>query len=112
MLQTMSKGIPAHFIELDPMIARKAVEGYDNAFKGESENLEALYRQHKTCPRGCGHTMTKEFGGIEWTFGGDTLLPRFLMKCQRCGYCMNPFDGMTVETGTNDPDGMLIKTED
>lgn len=66
---------------------------------GENKKLEALYRQHKYCPEGCGPTMEKAPGpSVEWAFQGS-LIPRFLMKCHVCGCTINPHDGMVVRLG-------------
>lgn len=102
-LDNVSKGIPLNFQLLDPEVARKAVEGQPDLLAGEHTKAEAIYRQHKNCPNGCGPTMEKSFGGTAWAFSDpDWLIPRCLMKCHACGHTMNPFDGMTVEQGNKD----------
>lgn len=99
----VSNGIPLNFQLLDPEVARKAVEGHADVLSGEHKKAEALYRQHKNCPNGCGPTMEKSFGGTAFAFSDPNwLIPRCLMKCHACGHEMNPFDGMTVESGNKD----------
>lgn len=98
-----SNGIPLHYTELDPEIAKRATEGYDDELTGEQKKLEALYRQHSECPRGCSGTMQKHAAHPNFAFGSkDWLVPRCLLKCSHCGCVLNPFDGMIVELG--DPD--------
>ena len=93
-------GIPIAFIPLDPAVALKAIEGIPDLLSPESVKTEALYRQHRYCPNGCGPTMEKSFGGTTFAFADDNwLIPRSLMKCHACGHAINPFDGMTVERG-------------
>lgn len=99
-LDFVSKGIPLGFQQLDPEVARLAVEGVPNMLTGEHTKAEALYRQHTHCANGCGPTMEKHFGGTSFAFSDDNwLIPRCLMKCHACGFTMNPFDGMVVERG-------------
>lgn len=95
-----ARGIPLHFQTLDPDVARKAIEGVPDVLSGESIKAEALYRQHKNCPNGCGPTMEKSFGGTAFAFSDpDWSIPRCLMKCYKCACTINPFDGMLVERG-------------
>ncbi len=95
-----SNGIPLHFHTLDPEIARKAIEGISDVLSPESVAAEALYRQHKMCPNGCGPTMEKAFGGTQFAFSDPNWnIPRCIMKCHKCGCSINPFDGMLVERG-------------
>ncbi len=99
----MSNGIPLHFQVLDPEVARKAVEGHTDLLAAEHTKAEAIYRQHKLCPNGCGNTMEKNHGGVSFAFAdSDWLIPRCLMKCHACGCSINPFDGMLVEPGNKD----------
>ena len=94
-----SEGIPAGFIEMNPELREKALKKYESCLDGENKKLEALYRQHKYCPEGCGPTMEKTAGpNVEWAFQ-DSLVPRSLMKCHICGCTINPHDGMVVRLG-------------
>jgi hypothetical protein len=98
-----NRGIPLTFQTLDPEVARKAIEGIPDVLSPENEKAEALYRQHKMCPNGCGPTMEKSFGGTEFAFSDPNwLIPRSIMKCYKCGCSINPFDGMLVERGNPD----------
>jgi hypothetical protein len=94
------RGIPLHFQPLDPEVARKAIEGIPDVLTSETTKAEALYRQHKMCPNGCGPTMEKSFGGTQFAFSDPNWsIPRCLMTCYKCGHSINPFDGMTVSRG-------------
>lgn len=95
-----NRGIPLTFQTMDPEVARKAIEGIPDILTPENEKAEALYRQHRLCPNGCGPTMEKAFGGAAFAFSDENwLIPRCIMKCYKCGCSINPFDGMLVERG-------------
>jgi hypothetical protein len=97
------KGIPAGLVELDPEIAKKAIEGHTDVLAAEDKAAEALYRQHRDCPRGCGPTMRKSAAPAAWAFQDSNWhIPRCLMECQHCGCTKDPFGGLIVELG--DPD--------
>lgn len=99
-LERVQDGIPLHFVQMQPEDARRALEGVPDLLTGEQTKAEALYRQHKLCGNGCGHTMEKHFGGVEFAFSDEGWhIPRCLMKCHACGFTLNPFDGMIVERG-------------
>lgn len=99
----MRNGIPTGLVELDPEVARKSIEGHLDVLEGEARAAEAIYRQHRDCPRGCGPTMQKSAAPAAWAFGdGNWHIPRCLMKCQHCGCTKDPFGGFIVELG--DPD--------
>lgn len=108
-------GIPAGFVELDPDVARKAVEGHEEILTGEYRKAEALYRQHENCPRGCGQTMQKTAANVSFAFSDPNWrIPRCILKCSHCSCTFNPFDGMIVELGKPDAanaGGVLIDPE-
>lgn len=87
-------------MELDPKIARFAIEGYGDELVGQQRKAESLYRQHLDCPRGCGKTMEKTAAPAAFAFGDpDWLIPRCLLRCHRCGCCYDPFGGLIVNLG-------------
>lgn len=95
-----NKGIPLHFQPLDQEVARKLVENVPCIFDKEQEQAEALYRQHRRCPNGCGETMEKAYGGTEFAFASKNWnIPRCVMACYACGCSINPFDGMVISVG-------------
>lgn len=91
------------FVELDPEVALKAIEGFENELDPELRGLETFYRQFK-CPR-CRGEMRKEFSGGE--SGGHafadrgTMNPRALLRCANpeCGCLIDPHSGLLVERG-------------
>lgn len=96
-------GIPPHFLELDPADVRKALEGHEDVLAPEQRKADALYRQHRYCPQGCGPTLERSWGGTEFAFSDPSWHgPRCLMRCYNCGCTINPFDGMVVEVGDTD----------
>ncbi len=93
-------GIPAHFITISPEVAQKAIEGVPDLLAGEQRKATSVYSQHRHCKNGCGPTMEQCYGGSSFAFSdADWLIPRALLRCHACGFTMNPFDGMIVNTG-------------
>lgn len=96
------------FVELDPEVALKAIEGYENELDGELASLAAFYRQF-VCPR-CHGEMRREIaaGGER---GGHAfadknyVTPRALLRCisTECGCLFDPHSGMLVERGRPSP---------
>lgn len=86
------------FIEMDPELILRAVEGYKNELAPESEKLEAFYRQF-TCKR-CGSNMLAKETDTRHAFSDkDTLVPRSLLRCQTCQFLFDPHSGLVVEIG-------------
>ncbi len=92
------------FIPMDPALARKCIEGFQNELDGEQAKLEALYRQ-VACPR-CMNTSWDKVLDVKHAFADpDVLVPRALLRCKTCQCVFNPhvFDKqgrpMVVETG-------------
>lgn len=100
------------FVELDPEVARKAIEGFENELDSELVSLSAFYRQF-VCPR-CKGEMRREIaaGGEK---GGHAfadknfVTARALLRCinTECGCLFDPHSGMVVERGKPAP---LIRT--
>jgi rubredoxin len=90
-------------VELDPAVAWKAVEGYQNELAPDATKLEALYRQ-VPCPR-CGQAGHKEFNVAHAFADKSTLVPRALLRCANCQCLYNPHSldpngrAMIVERG-------------
>jgi len=97
-------------VELNPEIALKAIEGYENELEPELVSLAAFYRQF-VCPR-CEGEVRKELsaGGER---GGHAfadknyLTPRALLRCLDCSCLFDPHSGVVVERGKPAP---IIKT--
>jgi hypothetical protein len=87
----------AAFKELDPEVARKAVEGYVDELDSEARSLDQLYASFK-CPRGCG-ALHRE-NDTRHAFGDPNILvPRSLLRCRNCGYLIEPHTRMVLESG-------------
>lgn len=89
------------FVEMDPEIALKLIEGYHNELEPEHKAQEAFYRQF-SCPR-CGGNVEKHFLGIQHAFPGDSILPRSGLKCVRCACVFDPHSGLVVSIGEAAP---------
>jgi hypothetical protein len=91
------------FVELDPALAWKAVEGYQNELEGEKKRLEAFYRQF-TCKR-CGGKVRQETHSKHCFSDPDTLVARAMLRCVDCDCCFDPHTGIVLELG--DPNKLL-----
>jgi ribosomal protein L37E len=86
------------FIEMDPELALKAIEGYENELAPEAAKLEAFYRQFN-CKR-CGSSALNKEVDVRHAFADeDTLVPRSLLRCAVCGFLFDPHSGLTLEIG-------------
>lgn len=84
------------FSELDPELAWKLIEGYEDTLSPEAKAQEAFYRQFR-CPR-CKQPMNKEFDGRH-AFSGDSLVARALLRCGGCDLLLEPDTGLVLESG-------------
>lgn len=85
------------FVEMDPELTLKLLEGYENELEPEQKGLDAFYRQFR-CPR-CHGPCDKYSLGAEHAFGGDTAVSRFGLKCKLCDCVFDPHSGLIVELG-------------
>ena len=86
-----------NFVEMDPELALKLIEGYENELDPEAKKQEAFYRQ-MACPR-CGGNCEKAFISAEHTFGDGALIPRSGMRCTLCDCLFDPHTGVILELG-------------
>src|SRR5262245_50452462 len=86
------------FQELDPEVARKAIEGFEDALTPEAEKLDALYRSF-SCPRGCG-SLQRQNDPAHAFADPDTLVPRSLLHCGNCGFTIEPHTRVVLESGS------------
>jgi len=86
------------FKEMDPEVAMKLLEGYENELDPEVKKLDAFYRQFK-CPK-CKGNMGKHFISVQHAFGGDSIVPRSGLKCMTCDLVLDPYTGIVVGLGT------------
>lgn len=92
------------FIEMDPKLAFKAIEGYQNELGPEKRKLDAFYRQF-VCKR-CGGAVQKETASWRHAFGDPEILtPRAVLRCTQCRMLFCPHTGIILENGN--PDAVL-----
>jgi hypothetical protein len=85
------------FKELDPELHLKAIEGYQDELTPEATKMEAFYQVHRKCKR-CGDMLRKEVDArTAWT--GEGGLAKALLKCDNCGFLLEPFTGVVLNTG-------------
>lgn len=100
--------------ELDPELAWKAIEGYQNELVPEQRALDAFYRQHR-CKR-CGSSCRKETLNSVHAFADpETLVPRSVLRCLSCNCLFDPHTGMILEMGNPakvPPDIPIIRPSD
>lgn len=85
------------YIEMEPELVWRAIEGYENELAPEHKSLEAFYRQFK-CPR-CGGSCQKEFD-VHHAFADKSVMnPRALLRCVACSCLIDPHSGLIVEMG-------------
>lgn len=93
------------FVELDPEVARKAIEGFENELDGELGSMAAFYRQF-ACPRCKGEVRREIAAGAN---GGHAFADksymnaRSLLRCLDCSCLFDPHSGMIVERGKPAP---------
>lgn len=85
------------FKELDPEIARKAIEGHQDILTPEADRLEQLYKS-KCCPR-CLSELHKEFSARHVFADQSVSVPRALLRCGICSYLLDPHSNLVVEYG-------------
>lgn len=90
----------AGFVELDPLLAWKAIEGYPNELDTERKSLDAFYRQF-ACQR-CGGPMRKEISPKHVFSDPNTLAPRSVLRCTQCACLLDPHSGLLLELGDAD----------
>jgi hypothetical protein len=82
---------------MDPELAQKAIEGYQNELAPEQLKLEAFYRQFR-CQR-CKGQCRKEYNSQHAFADPDSLIPRALLRCTECEALFDPFNGLLIERG-------------
>ncbi len=90
------------FKELDPELAWKLIEGFENVLDPEAKKLDAFYRQF-AC-RSCGSTSLSRETDVGHAFRDpDTLVPRSLLRCRLCGELQDPHTGIILSRGAGQP---------
>ena len=90
------------FVEMDPALVLKAIEGYHNELAAEKQKLDAFYRQFR-CKR-CKGPLRQETDPRH-CFSPETLAARAILRCLRCDFLFDPHTGIVLELG--DPDKVL-----
>lgn len=85
-------------VELDPEVARKAIEGYEDVLTDEGQRLDELYSSF-SCPRGCGR-LNREMNGKHAFADPNVLVPRSLLRCNNCGFTIEPHTRVVLESGS------------
>lgn len=85
------------FVELDPLLALKAIEGYQNELEPEHKSLEAFYRQFR-CQR-CGSTCRRESILSHAFASSEYAVPRSVLRCLKCAALFDPHSGIRLELG-------------
>lgn len=93
------------FKPMDPGLARKLLEGYQDELAPERKKLEAFYR-HCRCPR-CKNECRKE-ASANHAFGGGTLVARSLLRCTVCRCLFDPHSDLVLERGDPVPGIPLV----
>jgi hypothetical protein len=91
------------FVEMDPELARKAVEGYQNELEPEKRKLEAFYRQFR-CKR-CKGPVRQEVLPNHCFSDPESVVARSVLRCEQCECLFDPHSGVVLELG--DPTKVL-----
>lgn len=84
------------FKEMDPEVALRIVEGYEDVLTPALEEREALYSRF-SCPR-CRCSLQKELD-VRTCFDGDIPVTKYLLRCPSCAYLIDPYTHMVIEFG-------------
>jgi hypothetical protein len=91
--------------EMNPELARTAIQGYRDEIAPAAVADDAFYRQF-CCPS-CHSDMIREFlggvCGIGVTWVEESTTPRALLRCLSCRLLLNPHSGIIIETGNYAP---------
>ena len=96
------------FVELDPDVCLRAIEGYQNELEPEVRALDAFYRQF--CCKKCRSPVTKEFVPGHVFNDPNTSVPRATLRCTRCGCHFDPHSNLIISMG--DPSLAVLRPDD
>jgi hypothetical protein len=85
-----------NFVEMDPEVVLKLIEGYEDELTPALETREENYRRFR-CPR-CRCQLQKEFDP-RIAFSEEEVLPKFLLACPNCTYLIDPHTNVIVRFG-------------
>lgn len=83
--------------EMDPELALKLIEGYEDVLSSESQQLDALYSSF-TCPR-CQCGLQKEPDARHAFADSNYCVGRSLLRCPICRYLIDPHSKVVLEYG-------------
>ena len=86
------------YIELDPDVVLKAIEGHENILEGEQKKMEAFYRQF-ICPSCKGTALSKRFDSRHAFADPECLLARATLACNDCNCHFDPHSGIIISMG-------------
>lgn len=84
------------FKEMDPEVARRLVEGYQDELTPEAKAQDAFYRQFR-CPR-CQCSLEKRFDA-RTAFDSESLVAKALLQCPNCSYMVEPHTNLVIDSG-------------
>jgi hypothetical protein len=98
------------FKPMDPELALKAIEGYEDVLAPERTALESFYRQFrcKKCGGACRKEMVK---GHVFAEGTGVLNPRAALRCLTCSCLFDPHSGLLLEIGNSVHGVPIIKPD-
>lgn len=83
------------FKEMDPALASRLIEGYQDELSAEARVQDAFYRQF-VCPN-CQVELQREIDAKTCFQGG--LIARALLRCGLCGYLIEPESKIILSSG-------------
>ena len=84
------------FQELDPELARRAIEGYQDELTGAATAQRGFYSSF-SCPR-CKCSLDERIDP-RTAFTGDALLAKSLLVCGACRYSIDPHTNVIMSFG-------------
>ncbi len=82
---------------MDPELAAKLVEGYQNELEPQRRTLDAFYRNTR-CPKCNGQCRKEAVAGHAFA-DPNTLVPRACLRCMTCECLFDPHSNIVLEMG-------------
>ncbi len=84
------------FQEMDPELALRLIEGYQDELSPEAKKQETFYRQFRC--KNCQTELQQEIDA-KTCFRNGAILPKALLRCALCGYLVDPETGLILSSG-------------
>ena len=84
------------FKEMDPEVAWRLIEGYQDELTPEAKKQEAFYRQFRC--QNCRTELQQEIDA-KTCFRNGAILPKALLRCALCGYLIDPETRIILSSG-------------